>query len=88
MEEFCLLSGDKLVSFHRCCKGIHEDSIILLWYSVKEFVLDTCVGNKGAPSVPVDRLLGRSGFEDYFGHVKDAASDNIYEAIYLGRGLV
>ena len=42
-----------------------------------------------APSVPFYRLIGRSGFGHYFGHVEDEASDNnIQEIISLGGGLM
>ena len=37
---------------------------------------------------PVARLIGNSGFGDYFGHIDDAASDNIHEVIYMGSGLM
>ena len=40
------------------------------------------------PSVPVDRLLGRSGFGNSFGSVKDDASYNIQDIISLGSGLM
>ena len=41
-----------------------------------------------APSLPVSRLLGRISFVDSLGCVKDAASDNIQEIIYLGASLM
>ena len=37
-----------------------------------------------APSVPVSRLICRSGFGDSFGRVNYAASDNTQEVISLG----
>ena len=40
-----------------------------------------------APSMPVARLLGRSGFGDFFGRFDDTASDNIQEVISLGSSL-
>ena len=41
-----------------------------------------------APSVPVSRLIGCSGFGFSFGRVNNAASNNIQEVISLGRGLM
>ena len=41
-----------------------------------------------APSFPVSVILGHSGFGDYFGHVEDAASDNIQEIIFLSISLM
>ena len=59
-----------------------------MWDFVQEFVLDTCVCEECAPSFPVSRLLGRSGFGNSFGCVKYDASDNIQEIIFLGGGLI
>ena len=41
-----------------------------------------------APYFTVSRLLGCSGFDDSFGRVEDAASDNIQEIIILGDGFL
>ena len=41
-----------------------------------------------APYVPVVRLVGSSGFRDYFGCVYDTHSDNIQKVISLGSGLM
>ena len=40
------------------------------------------------PTIPVSRLLGRSGFGDAVGSVKAAASDDIQEITFLGRCLM
>ena len=39
---------------------------------------------KCAPHIPVDRLLGSSGFGDAVGSIKAAASDDIQEIKFLG----
>ena len=41
-----------------------------------------------APSVPASRLLGHNGYGYYFGHVNDAASNNIKKLISLVSGLM
>ena len=46
------------------------------------------MGKEGVPLFPFSRLLLCSGFGDYFGRVKDAASKNIQGVIYLGSGFM
>ena len=41
-----------------------------------------------APSIPVSRILGRSGFGDAVGSVEAAASDDIQEITFLGSSLM
>ena len=41
-----------------------------------------------APSFLVTIMLGRSAFGNCFGHIEDAASDNIQDIIFLGGGLM
>ena len=41
-----------------------------------------------APSIPVTRMLGNSGFGDYFGCVEDTAKENIQEIFSLGSVLM
>ena len=41
-----------------------------------------------APYVPYSILLGRNGFEYYFGRVNATASSNIHALIYLVSGLM
>ena len=41
-----------------------------------------------APPIPVDRLLGCSGFGDAVGSVENAASDDIQEITLLGGCLM
>ena len=77
-----------LVSSHWLWKIRQEDSLVLLWYSVQKCVLEARVDNKGEQSVPVDRLIGRSGFIYYFGIVKYSASNSIQEVISLDSGLM
>ena len=51
------------------------------------FFIPVCVGGY-APYLPVFRLLGISGFGDSFGCVKDAASENIQEIVFMGNSLM
>ena len=46
------------------------------------------MGEKGALLVPVDRILGQSGFGYYFGYSKDSDRDNTQEVIYMGSALM
>ena len=48
------------------------------------FVIDSCVCEECAPSLPVIRLLGRSNLGDSFGRDEDTACENILEIIFLG----
>ena len=59
-----------------------------LWDSVGKFFLGAYVCEECSPSVPVAILIGRSGSGNSSDCVKDAASDNIQEIIFLGSGLM
>ena len=54
---------------------------------VQNFFLKSCVCEECALYVPISRLIGRSGFGYYLGHVDGAISNNNQEIIYLGSGL-
>ena len=43
---------------------------------------------KFSPPIPVDRLIGRSGFGDAVGSVEAAAGDDIQEITFLGSCLM
>ena len=55
-----------------------------MWDSVKEFVLYDCVCNECEISLPHNRMLGHSEFDDSFGRVDDASSEITQEIIFLG----
>ena len=59
-----------------------------MWDSVQDFFLDARVCEECAPYLPVEILLGRSGFGNSLGHVEDAASENIQEIISLVVSLI
>ena len=67
-----------------CTDDTNDDTRVFL----SPCVCDACVCEECALSVPVSRILGRSGFVYSFDLVEDAASGNIKEIIFLGSGLM
>ena len=57
---------------------------MLLWNLPQEFGFDYWMFEECALPIPVDRLLGHSGFGDAVGSVNAAASNDIQEITFLG----
>ena len=85
---FWFIHCAKMVPSYRLWEWLHHCCFVTLWESIHDFFLDFFVCKECAPSVPVSRLLGCSGFFDPFGCAEDSASNNIQEIISLDSGLI
>ena len=56
---------------------------MFLWDPPQEFVYYVLVCNKCAPSIPVTRLIGRSGFVNYVGYIKATSGVDTQEITSL-----
>ena len=61
---------------------------MLLWYPSQEFVYDPWVFEEYALPIPVDILLGCSGFGDAVGSVNAAARYDFQEIMFMGGCLM
>ena len=84
VEEYLFPSCVKLVSLQWIGELWHKYCPLLLWDTPQGFVWDAWIFEECAPTIPVDRMLDRSGFGDAVGCVKASTSDDIQEITFLG----